>query len=190
MQEVNRNDEAVFNKLYKQYKTTISRYIAIKIYNKEIAEELTQDVFIKVATNLHRFDENKSAFSTWIYNIAQRTLFDYFRKTKMQTISIEKSDMGYETNTSSNILLHSMSLRDGNKNPLEQLILDESTNAVKEAINSLPSSEKQIMILYAFNSKTYEEIATILDIPIGTVKGTIHRARFNLKHILEPATIY
>lgn len=187
MQGSNRNYEASFNKLYKEYKTKVSRYIASKVRNKEVAEELTQDVFVKIATHLHSFDEKKSAFTTWVYNIAKNILIDHFRKAKMQLVSIETPDMNYDTNSSTNVMFDPIPLEDSTRNPLEQMIVDESTNSLKEAIKQLPKSERKLITLYAIKSQTYEEIAAQLDMPMGTVKGTIHRARLSLKRSLEPA---
>lgn len=186
MQETNRAYEAAFSKLYKQYKTKVSRYIASKVRNKEVAEELTQDVFVKITTNLHNFDEKKSAFTTWVYNVAKNILIDYFRKAKPQMVSIETPDMNYDTNSSSNVMFDPVPLEDNGRNPLEEMIEKESALNLQNAINHLPKAEKKLITMYAIKSKTYEEIAEQLDMPMGTVKGTIHRARLNLKQSLMP----
>jgi RNA polymerase sigma-70 factor, ECF subfamily len=176
-----------FNKVYKENKTIVSRYIANKIRNKEVAEELVEDVFIKVSKNLDRFDGTISALSTWIYNITKNTLIDHFRKTlnaeglpKYNTISIDINE-GEETSKGH------VEIAATDSNPLQQLISNETTSRVKDAIKGLTKLEKKLITLYALKSKSYEEIAEELDMPMGTVKGTIHRARLSLRETLQPA---
>jgi RNA polymerase sigma factor (sigma-70 family) len=176
-----------FNKVYRENKNTVSRYISNKIRNKEIAEELVEDVFIKVSQHLERFDGSISALSTWIYNIAKNTLIDHFRKTlnaeglpKYNTISIDINE-GEETSKGH------VEIAASDSSPLQQMITNETTSRVKDAIKGLTKLEKKLITLYAIKSKTYEEIAEELDMPMGTVKGTIHRARLSLKETLQPA---
>lgn len=178
-----------FNKVYRDNKNTVSRYIANKIRNKEVAEELVEDVFIKVSQHLDRFDGTMSSLTTWIYNITKNTLIDHFRKTldadgqpKYKSISIDVN-----ANDTEDTSMGHFEVVTTDSNPLQQMISNETTSMVKDAMKGLTKLEKKLLTLYAIKSKSYEEIAEELDMPMGTVKGTIHRARLSLKETLQPA---
>ncbi len=167
--------EKQFSNLYKKYYSKISRYVSAKINNKEDAQELVEDVFIKVSQKYQLYNEKESQLSTWIYNIAKNVLIDHFRRPKLNTLSIDVP-MDYLDGFDAEYAEH-IEVVDKNLDPLESLMQDEKLNAVNESMKKLNSLEKKLITMYAFKGMSYSEIVDKLDIPLGTVKGTIHRAR-------------
>ncbi len=175
--------EKQFNALYKAYYSKISRYVSAKVNNREDAQELVEDVFIKVNQCYNLFDETKSQIGTWIYNIAKNVLIDHFRKVKQQMVSINVGDSDEDSE-----YVEHVDVVDTNLNPLEALVQAEKVKVIKDSFKKLNKLEKQLITLYAINGLSYNEIVDKLDIPLGTVKGTIHRARKIIADSVQPVT--
>jgi RNA polymerase sigma-70 factor (ECF subfamily) len=137
--------------------------------NQLEAEDLTQDVFIKVYQNLKKF-KGKSKLSTWIYRIAYNTCVDASRK---KTVAVYSDEYGL-ANVS----------EDKTREPEEQIIHQEEWFCLKECIASLKAEYKAVIIMRDIRHLTYQEIAEILEMPLGTVKAKISRARQALKKLL------
>lgn len=147
------------------------------IRDKEEVEDLTQEAFIKAFTSLSTFND-EYAFSTWLYKIATNNCIDYIRRKKLQTFSIDKpvdsgdSDYTYE-------------LPDHTYKPDQDMIDRQRKKMLEEAINSLPPKYRRVIQLRHTEEREYQEIAEILDLPLGTVKAHIFRAREMLNKYLR-----
>jgi RNA polymerase sigma-70 factor (ECF subfamily) len=164
-----------FNELYKKYNSKITRYIFAKANNREDAQELVENVLIKIAQNIHNFDETKSQLQTWVYNIAKNVLIDYWRKKKLVTVSINVD------NDEDNDYVEHVDVVEPSLNPLEQLIHNDELSMIREKFNEMGSTERKVMTMYAVQGKSYDEIVNELGLSLGTVKGTIHRARTRMR---------
>jgi len=160
--------ELTIENLHAEYHKSIFGWINSKINDTMVAEELANDVFIKAYENLGEYDQNEAKVSTWIFTIAKNHLIDYFRKRKLQTTSMtdmeddEGNDLFYYTD---------------NTTPETDMVNNELGNTIMNAIISLPSKYQTIVDMFLIKEKSHEEISESLSIPIGTVKGTIHRAK-------------
>lgn len=171
-----------FSVIYKTHNSKIYFYIKSKINSIEDARELTEDVLIKVFKFYHTFDESKSQFKTWMYNITNNILIDYFRKKKIQTVSINMFTSDGEDGTDSEYCLRGKNMvSDPNLNPLEALIQKDQLSKVMSKFNNLNTLETKLMTMYAVHGMSYNDIVNELNMPIGTVKGTIHRARTTMR---------
>jgi RNA polymerase sigma-70 factor (ECF subfamily) len=139
-----------------------------------IAEELVNDVFMKVYQTINKFDESKASFKTWVYNIATYAAIDHLRKKKLATKSMFDS---FENNDGEVIAID---FEDSQADPLEQMITNESQEEIAEGIRTLPKQQAEMLKQYAVGF-SYEEIAAELGIPLGTVKGAMHLARVKMK---------
>jgi len=152
-----------------KYHDAIYNYIYRMIHDREQVEDLTQEAFIKAFASLKSFNE-EFAFSTWLYKIATNNSIDYIRKKKLQMYSIDKpieskdSDFAFE-------------LPDETAEADKRLISGQRAELVREAINQLPEKYRQVIVLRHAEERSYEEIAKMLKLPIGTVKAHIFRAR-------------
>ncbi|MBX3102959.1 MAG: sigma-70 family RNA polymerase sigma factor [Bacteroidetes bacterium] len=170
-------DERAFERLLGKYQKSVYYLIFKMIRNPEDAEDLTQETFAKAFSNLQSFD-SKFAFSTWLFKIATNSSIDFIRRRKMQTLSIN-APAGGEDNP--NPVLQ---LKDGNLIPDESLLKKQRKEYLSLAIEQLPARYRQLVALRYFEELSYEEVSAQLQIPLGTVKAQLHRARELLSHAL------
>lgn len=171
----NENADA-FKELVLRYKDRLVNFLFRFTGNRETAEDLSQDTLLKLYKNKHRYTEI-AKFSTWLYTIALNEAKSNYRKFKRQnTFSINE----YYDDDHSDFQLKS-----------DQLQPDEEANAateaaqIQKAIDSLNKKHKEVILLRDVQELEYEEIAKILDIPTGTVRSRLNRARESLKVMLE-----
>jgi RNA polymerase sigma factor (sigma-70 family) len=162
-------DDRAYKKLMKKYHDAIYSFIYRMIREKEQVEDLTQEAFIKAFGSLANFNE-EYAFSTWLYKIATNNCIDYIRKRKLQLYSIDKPIQSKESE-------YSFELPDYSSEADRELISGQRTRLLNEAIDRLPEKYRTVILLRHTEEKSYEEIAKMLKLPIGTVKAHIFRAR-------------
>lgn len=164
-----KGNEAAYAKLVDKYERSLYFHIRKMIREQELVEDLVQEVFMKAFHNLSTYS-NEYAFSTWLYRIATNHTIDYLRKKKLKTLSI---DQPYKTRDGE----MEMQLPDTNFSTDEPVIKKERKNIVQDAIQNLPEKYKVVIEMRHMEEKSYQEIADILDLPLGTVKAHIFRAR-------------
>lgn len=167
-------DISAFEELIAEYEKKIYNYCFRMTNNREDAEDLAQEVFIKVYRGLKSF-KGDSQFSTWIYRIAYNTCVDKFRRKKVRVLSM----------TPANEEEKELDLPDGEPLPEEKVLQAEKKKLIQECIESLKPEYKTVIILRDIQDHTYESIADILGIPLGTVKSHISRARAALREALD-----
>jgi len=165
----------MFNKIYSENSEKFFRYFLSKIRNYQDSEELVNNMFVKVSKHLANFDSSKSSVTTWLYTIANNLIIDYWRsnKNKYTTISIS-SYLDDEIIQLENI--------NPDSNNIENV---ELKKLIEQAFNKLKPNYRKFAQLFFIEQKKYEEIADILQVPIGTVKGTINRCREQLMNDLK-----
>jgi RNA polymerase sigma factor (sigma-70 family) len=162
-----------FAEIYSMYYNAIYKSIMFKLNGKkEIAEELTNDVFVKVSCSLNEFDSEKSSLKTWLHNISKNTLIDYWRKKQLEVVNIESF-----VNSDGDVYFEIAS----NDTPYDNINNKEIYSKIERAINSLPKIYRRIAILFFIKQYTYEEICNELNLPLGTVKGQLSRSKEMLK---------
>lgn len=166
-----------FEQIYTMFQPKIYRYLT-RLINANEAEDLTQDVFIKVNKALDTF-QNKSQLSTWIYQIATNVAIDRmrsrsFKQAAVETISLTSEDLN-EKNIRPNKRLRTIE---------EQIIRNEMNECIQEFITLLPENYRTILILSETEGLSNREIASVLGLNVGTVKIRLHRAKARLKSVL------
>ena len=170
-------DEAAYTELVDKYQRALSRHVAKMIRDKKEVEDLVQESFIKAFSALDTYSP-KYAFSTWLYRIATNHTIDYLRKLKLRTFSIDKplktreGEMEYQ-------------LPDTTYRPDRHIVTDQRKALIQEAIDALPPKYHRVIVLRHQQEKAYQEIADELDLPLGTVKAHIFRARELLNKYLR-----
>ena len=146
-----------FTALYDQYIEKIYNFIYYRTSHKETAEDLASKTFIKAWENINQFNEQKGAFSSWLYSIARNNVIDHYRKEK-QTMDIDKI---LDISSAENV--------------------EESTNAkvqldkVKEYLKELPQEQQDIVIMRVWDDLSYKEIAAILQKSEASTKMSFYR---------------
>lgn len=166
-----RNGEPkAFEKLMQRYRKSVYYTLLKMVRNEEDAEDLTQEAFAKAFASIHNFDA-KYSFSTWLFRIATNNCIDFIRKKKLQTLSIHASNS--ESGNSSGVT----DVKDEDMNPNEQMLSDQRKKIVHDAVEKLSPRYRQLIELRFFQELSYEEIAETLELPLGTVKAQLHRAK-------------
>jgi RNA polymerase sigma-70 factor (ECF subfamily) len=137
----------------------------------EEAEDLTQEIFLKLFGSLSKYDFEKN-FSAWLLTLSRNHLIDNYRKTK------------WEKKTRDEFSEHHLSA-DAASGPEEIAIQQENKKAIWDGFNHLSSEVRMAVILRDIQGKKYEEIADIMDLPVGTIKSRISRGRIQLAKILK-----
>lgn len=163
------NDINAFNDLIERYKRPVFSLIYRMVQNPSDAEDLAQEVFIKVFRNLSSYD-SQYAFHTWLFKITHNATIDFLRKNKPQLVSIDED---------------SIEIEDTKPSPEEHMEIALQSEFVEKAIATMPVPYREVLILHYQQEIPCAEIAVILGIPEGTVKVRLFRARDIMKQKLK-----
>lgn len=172
--------EAAYRELIRRYQRPVYSLIFRMIHNRELAEDLTQETFIKVLNALESY-RPEYRFSSWIFKIANNTTIDHLRRRKLDTLSIHGSS---QADSSEAIAATAIQISDDRENPLEEVLARELGEQIEAAVAQLRPEYRSCILLRHVDGRSYEEIAEILELPLGTVKTYIHRARNELRELL------
>ena len=174
-------DEKAFAKLMSRYKDAIYFMLLKMVNNKNDAEDLTLEAFGKAFKNLHQYSPN-FAFSTWLFKIATNNCIDFLRKRRGVYISIENNLENGDNVTP-------IKLRSTEPNPEEKLIRIQRAILMRKIVHRLKPRYRILVELRYFREFSYEEIAKELNLPLGTVKAQLFRAREMLFKMIESTEI-
>jgi RNA polymerase sigma-70 factor (ECF subfamily) len=166
-------DREAFAELVRKYQNRILTLATRMLDNRSEAEDVAQDIFIKVFQSLHDF-RGASRFSTWLYRITVNHCLNYIRRRTRQQqtlVGAESSEWMQESPAG---------------NPHKRLEQKERWVLVQAKLQVLSPEHRTIILLRDFEGLSYEEIADVLQLETGTVKSRLHRARMELKALLEP----
>jgi RNA polymerase sigma-70 factor (ECF subfamily) len=178
-----KGSERAHRELLSRYERPVFSLIFRMVRDRETAEDLAQETFIKVLNNLDRYSP-EFKFSSWLFKIANNLTIDHLRRRRVDTISIEGAP---DAITSESAKATSIAVVSGDESPLEELESRELGSAIERAIGKLRPEYRACIMLRHVEDKSYEEIAEIVKLPLGTVKTYIHRARHELRAALEDA---
>ncbi len=166
--------------LIERHKNRIYSYILMMVKNQELAEDLFQDTFIKVITNLKRGKYTESGkFSSWVMRIAHNLIIDYYRKQKnLQTVSNDAND--YD-------LLNSPKFSDTTIE--EQLVFSQILKEVGELVEFLPENQKEVVKMRHYMGLSFKEIAEETGVSINTALGRMRYAIINIRSMVEEKNI-
>jgi RNA polymerase sigma-70 factor (ECF subfamily) len=167
----------LFGELIERYQSRLVNYLYRMLRNEEDAHDLAQEVFLKVYGALDRFDPSYR-FSTWLFRVAQNAAIDQIRKRRLKVVSIHRpEDEDGEGGD--------WELPGKGPTPYRDLRNVERGAAIRGAIEDLPWEYKELIVLRHYGELSYDEIATLKRMPLGTVKNKLFRGRQMLKEKLE-----
>jgi len=172
--------EAAYRELVRRYERPIFSLIYRMVRNRELAEDLAQETFVKALKAVGSY-RPEYKFSSWIFKIANNAAIDHLRKRELATLSIEGSPHAVTPDAMEATALQISGRLPG---PLEELEARELGGAIEEAIGRLRPEYRACILLRHVEGRPYEEIAEMLGLPLGTVKTYIHRARYELREAL------
>jgi RNA polymerase sigma-70 factor (ECF subfamily) len=173
-------EERAFQELVERYQTRLLNFIYRTIGDRDRAEDLVQEVFIRVYRHLHRFDRSKK-FSTWVYTIASNLAKNELRNRSRNPLVLFQTLQGSSDDEDRPIQFEDTTARPDDlyrKRHLREL--------VEQTVAQLPEHHRQVFVLRELEGKSYEEIADITACNLGTVKSRLNRARTAFAAIIEP----
>jgi len=176
-----RGREAAFRELLTRYERPVFSLIYRMVRDRTLAEDLAQEAFIRGFNAIGSY-KTSYKFSNWIFKIANNHTIDYLRKRKLDTISIHGSP---HATTADQIGQSQLVIESHDENPLQYVENRELGGQIEEAISELRDEYKTVVLLRHVEGYAYDEIAEIMDLPLGTVKTYLHRARAELKKRLS-----
>ena len=148
----------------------------------DTAEDLTQEVFLKVYRTLSSYNVEKGAFTTWLTTLARNLLVDHFRRSRQDRLT-DSIDVGLGEEADSPSLADR--LRDSSPSPDDRLASRETQKMVQRGLTRLSPDLREAVILRDIQDMDYKEIAAVLRVPEGTVKSRINRGRMELARLLS-----
>jgi len=173
-------DQKSYAELMERYRDAIYFMLLKMVNNKSDAEDLTLEAFGKAFKKIHQYTPNY-AFSTWLFKIATNNCIDFIRKRKANIVSIDQNIDDQEGQYISPTAL----LSSGNPDPEEKLIKEQNIQLIQDIVSKLKPRYRKLVELRYFKEYSYEEIADELNLPLGTVKAQLFRARELLYNILS-----
>ena len=165
-------DRQAFNELVIKYQQKIINTSFAMLSDYEDACDAAQEVFVKVYRSINSF-RGDSSLSTWIYRITKNVCSDFLRKRRESTLSIDNDDTALQVSDDSYL-------------PDKTTERNEVHKLLMKAISELDENSRIVLVLYEMDDLSYDEISEVLNLPIGTVKSRLKRAREKLKNILSP----
>lgn len=166
--------EDVFEELVRRYQKPISGYVYRILGDYESSLDVTQEVFIKVYNSLHRYSAEYK-FSTWLYRIAHNAAIDHLRRNPInaQSLETENADGTYQ-----------LQIEAAGRSPEQDREISEWRAEIGKVVKRLPDAYKQLILLRHASDLSYDEIAEVTGLPLGTVKNRLFRAREMMRHIM------
>ena len=167
--------EDSFEELVRRYQRPITAYVYRMLNNYDASLDVTQEVFIKVYNSLRRYS-SEYKFSTWLYRIAHNAAIDYMRKNSVsqQSLESENADGAFQ-----------MQIESPRPNPEQERERSEWRREIESVVRCLPTAYRELILLRHAQDLSYDEIAEITNLPLGTVKNRLFRAREMMRDIFN-----
>ena len=170
-------DQSAYTTLLDMYRDSIYFLVQKMVSSSEYAEDLIIEIFGKAFSNLHQYQPTY-AFSTWLYRIATNNCIDFIRKQRISTTSIDNAFEDSDGDT------YYIQIQEKGLNPEEKAIKKQKVKYLREVVKKLKPHYRKLIELRYFKELSYEEIAQEMELPLGTVKAQLFRARDFLGKLL------
>ncbi len=173
-------EEAAYRELIRRYERPLFSLLYRMVRDRELAEDLAQETFVKALNAIESY-RPEFKFSSWIFKIANNAAIDHLRRRELNTLSLEGSP---HAETPEAVEATALQIGDRQESPLDAVEARELGGQIERAIAQLRPEYRSCILLRHVEGRAYEEIAEILNLPLGTVKTYIHRARNELRQAL------
>lgn len=170
-------EKEAFEMIVQKYQQPLLNYIYRTLGEYELAMEFTQDVFVKTYSSLHSYQPHYK-FSTWLYKIASNYIIDYWRKKKIDTLS-------YDQHQGKEDSMPPIQISSKDPSICQRYEVKELTDKIEEALHKIPPALRELFVWRHINDFSYDEIAEIKGLPIGTIKNRVFQAKELLRKHLE-----
>jgi RNA polymerase sigma-70 factor (ECF subfamily) len=169
--------ETAYRELIRRYERPVFALLFRMVRDRELAEDLAQETFVKALNAIDSY-RPEFKFSSWIFKIANNAAIDHLRRRELDTLSLDGSP---HAETPEAMQATALQIGAKQETPLDTVEAKELGTAIEAAIGSLRPEYRSCILLRHVEGRAYEEIAEILNLPLGTVKTYIHRARNELR---------
>lgn len=166
--------QSAYRELVRRFERPVFNLVARMVRDQTLAEDLAQDSFVKAFSRLESYRSEQGKFSNWLFKIAHNTAIDHLRKSHPETYSLDKGDNPDDPD------FHALLADHEADTPLEVAERADLGRALEEAVSRLRPEYREVIVLRHQEGLAYEEIAEVTNLPLGTVKTYIHRARKEL----------
>lgn len=173
--------EGAFREILQRYEAPVFSLVVRMVRDRELAEDISQEAFLRAFQAIKSFDPSYK-FSSWLFKIANNLTIDHLRRRKLDTVSIHGSS--YAT-TAAEAEETKITIESKGENPEEYTASRELGSEIEKAIACLRPQYRTAVLLRHVEGFSYEEIAEVMELPLGTVKTYIHRGRSELKELLS-----
>lgn len=174
--------EAGARELVRRFERPVFSFVVRLVGDRALAEDLAQETFVRAFTHLDSY-RTELKFSSWLFRIAHNAAIDHLRRRQPETLSLEGDPNAASVEEAA---AGAIAIADASASPLDALVARELGAQIEEAIAQLRPAYRSCVLLRYVEELSYEEIAETLDLPIGTVKTHLHRARLELQALLAP----
>ena len=168
-------NEDAFTTLVRRYQRRLTAFLGQLVGDLEVARELCQEAFIRAWSALDRFNPTYR-FSTWLFRIGHNLAIDHLRRRRLKTVALYRTDHDGEE--------VELVVEDDTKDPLGHFENGELAASLRDAIDDLRPEYRELVLLRHFGGLSYQEIADLKDMPLGTVKNKLFRAHTVLRNAL------
>ena len=170
-------ENEAFEMIVQKYQQPLVNYIGRTVGNYELALEFTQEVFIKTYASLHTYQPHYK-FSTWLFKIASNYIIDFWRKKKIDAFSIDQQD-------ESGNKIHPIQIADKGASVSKSYELNQIREKVEIALQRIPPALRELFVWRHMNDFSYEEMAEIKGLPVGTIKNRVFQAKEMIRKHME-----
>jgi len=172
--------QRAYRELVHRFERPVFNLVARMVRDRTLAEDLTQDAFVKAFSRLDSYQPAQGKFSNWLFKIAHNTAIDHLRRSELDVVPLDST--GPESAD-----LHAILSNPDASTPLDLAVRGNLADALSAAVERLRPEYREVIALRHQEGLAYEEIAEIAGLPLGTVKTYIHRARKDLAELLAHA---
>jgi RNA polymerase sigma factor (sigma-70 family) len=173
-----KGDQQAFAQLMQRYRDSIFHMINKMVFSSDDADDLTIEAFGKAFQRLEQYTP-AFAFSTWLFKLASNHTIDFIRKKRLNALSLDRGFMGEDGDA---MEIH---VKDEQLDPMESLEKKERVALMREVVSALKPRYRRLVELRYFEELSYDEIAQELDLPLGTIKAQLFRARDILAEVMK-----
>jgi len=171
-----KGEKEAFEMIIQKYQQPLLNYIGRTVGERELALDLTQEVLIRTYSSLHSY-KPQYKFSTWLFKIASNFIIDYWRKKKIDAFSLDQQERDTD--------LPPLQVPDEEPSIVKKLEFSELREKIEQALEKIPAPLREVFVWRHINEFSYEEMAEIKGMPVGTIKNRVFQARELIRKRLE-----
>ena len=171
-----KGDTKAFEMIVQKYQGTLVNYVGRMVGERELALDLTQDVFLKTYSSLHTY-QPQYKFRTWLFRIASNTVIDFWRKKKIDAVSIDQA--------SRDDSVPDLQIQDKDPSVVSTLEISELRKKIEMTLQKIPPALRELFVWRHINGFSYQEMAEITGLPLGTIKNRVFQAKELIREQLE-----